>query len=69
MTVRATANARALASRQVDQFRSHIHGGTTHSAQGASGGNLLTGASGQTTTAGGTETRPVNTAYLPRIHA
>ncbi|WP_053497675.1 hypothetical protein [Achromobacter xylosoxidans] len=64
-----TANARALASRQADQFRSHAHGGTTHSAQGAGGGNLLTGASGQTTTAGGTETRPVNTAYHARIHA
>lgn len=64
-----TANARVIGSRQADQFRAHTHGGTTHSGQGAAGGSLLVGGSGQTAATGGSETRPANVAFLPRIHA
>ncbi|CAN0622123.1 protein of unknown function [Burkholderia multivorans] len=70
-----TANARALGSGQIDALRAHQHGmpyqlWDTHS--GTSGGMSGSGSSGYaaqvTNSAGGTETRPVNTAYAPRIH-
>ncbi|CUK16363.1 hypothetical protein [Achromobacter ruhlandii] len=89
MTVRPTANARALANRQADSLRSHAHGTLVQRSGGAPGsampvvndGNnqvpfnangsdsrytITSGA--QTLTAGGSDTRPVNTAYAPRIH-
>lgn len=71
--VRLTANARALATRQAQQVQSHLH---TSLAVGVGDGSLGPGqssyalyGSGTTGLSGGTETRPVNTAYLPRIHA
>ncbi|MBB1625695.1 hypothetical protein [Achromobacter sp. UMC71] len=73
-----TANARAMASRQTGALQSHRHQllGYLMSANPAGGGvfGLNTGAgSGASTTyigdTGGAETRPVNTAYPPRIHA
>lgn len=71
--VRLTANARALASRQVQQVQSHQHGSLSI---GFGNGSLgpgetsyaLYGAGGATGFAGGTETRPMNVAYHPRIH-
>lgn len=72
LDVRLTANARALASRQADAFRSHAHtyNGTTLIAAGAgSGVNIYGNYSGNTTATGGSETRPENVAYHPRIHA
>lgn len=69
-----TANARVLGSRQLDDLKSHYHVvvGTIASAQGGFAGNP-SGAGGvptwPTTSAGGAETRPMNTAYAPRIHA
>ncbi|MFY1921101.1 hypothetical protein ACOTCT_19625, partial [Achromobacter xylosoxidans] len=67
-----TANARVLASRQADAFRSHTHtyNGTTLIAAGAgSGVNIYGNYSGNTTATGGSETRPENVAFHPRIHA
>lgn len=76
MTVRATANARALGSRQADQLRSHAHGLPNLPSLNGSGSSWKSadvpynGTAAQTTaSAGGNETRPVNTAYHPRIHA
>ncbi|MGE8690958.1 MAG: hypothetical protein ACN6PJ_27695 [Achromobacter sp.] len=73
-----TANARALGGRQLDQIKSHRHALNGYlMASPASGGGLFglnTGVNSvQATTYieqfGGAETRPVNTAYHPRIHA
>lgn len=67
-----TANARALGSAQIDMFKAHSH---TIPNQGAGAGTAsLTNGNGDsntypTGTRGGAETRPVNTAYHPRIHA
>ncbi|MCI3205834.1 MULTISPECIES: phage tail protein [Pandoraea] len=75
-----TANARTLGSGQVDQLRSHRHAtlGTPPGSISQSGSRAYlpaTGSSGvgpfsggDTTESGGTETRPINTAYAPRIH-
>ncbi|MFY2086554.1 phage tail protein [Achromobacter xylosoxidans] len=67
-----TANVRALASRQTQQLQSHQHGSL---AIGFGDGSLGPGATsyalygaGATGFAGGTETRPMNVAYHPRIH-
>lgn len=60
-----------MGSRQEEQFKSHSHGynGTTLVATGAGAGvNIYGNFTGNTTTAGGTETRPRNVAYNPRIH-
>lgn len=76
--VRLTANARPMASRQAGDFASHTHtliNGTWDTFSGLS--NLVSngvGSSGYvvgrgTTAAGGKETRPVNVAFYPRIHA
>ncbi|MCD0496947.1 hypothetical protein LP085_08825 [Achromobacter sp. MY14] len=72
-----TANARVLGSRQGDGLRSHLHtlpnatwdafSGT--SSMGSASGSSGTVISRSTTSAGGAETRPVNVAYHPRIHA
>ncbi|MCF7770444.1 phage tail protein [Achromobacter pulmonis] len=72
-----TANARALGSEQGDSLRSHLHtlpNATWDAFSGTSSMGSASGTSGtvigrSTTSAGGAETRPVNTAYLPRIHA
>lgn len=67
-----TANARALGSVQIDMFKAHSH---TIPNQGAGAATAsLTNGNGDsntypTGTRGGAETRPVNTAYHPRIHA
>lgn len=67
-----TANARALGSAQIDMFKAHSH---TIPNQGAGAATAsLTNGNGDsntypTGTRGGAETRPVNTAYHPRIHA
>ena len=67
-----TANARALGSYQADEVRSHSHDvsvgiignqGLYGSGSGVYGTNVI--ASMPT---GGAETRPVNTAFHPRIH-
>jgi hypothetical protein len=70
-----TANARALGSRQAHQFQAHSHGlllrdfnsgfGTVPFGTAGGGGS----GGGVTSNSGGTETRPTNTAYHPRIHA
>jgi len=67
-----TANARPLASRQDQQLQSHIH---TSLAVGIGNGSLNAGAgsyalygAGLTGPIGGPETRPMNTAYYPRLH-
>jgi len=69
---RLTANARPLASRQDQQLQSHIH---TSLAVGIGNGSLNAGAgsyalygAGLTGPTGGPETRPMNTAYYPRLH-
>jgi hypothetical protein len=73
-----TANARLLGSRQIDAFRSHSHGLTagpnnlqTSATPNANdvGRSGVTETGGSTQISGGTETRPLNTAYPPRIHA
>ncbi|MFY1892318.1 phage tail protein, partial [Achromobacter xylosoxidans] len=72
-----TANARALASRQAGAFPAHRHqllgelwdtvSGT--SQMQSSGGKSGFGNSRWTETAGaGSETRPMNVAFHPRIH-
>lgn len=69
-----TANARVLGSRQLDDLKSHYHVvvGAIASAQGGFAGNP-SGAGGvptwPTTSAGGAETRSINAAYPPRVHA
>ena len=72
--VRLTANARTLASRQAPQIQSHAHNLRYSNTAGAVGGNqsVLDGGGAltySTLTTGGTETRPVNAAYHPRVHA
>ena len=75
--VRLTANARPLASRQADAFKSHDHpelgarydtsttaGITTILHKGVETLGLI-----NTGPAGGAETRPRNVAYHPRLHA
>ncbi|AUA58938.1 Uncharacterised protein [Achromobacter spanius] len=73
-----TANARELGSKQSDQFRSHGHAqnAATLDRSGnanAAGGTLLAvrnlGEGLTTLATGGAETRPMNAAYHPRIHA
>lgn len=63
------ANARGVGSGQIDAFASHSHQINT-SLTGQTG-NLATVFSGagisNTWAAGGTETRPVNTAFSPMI--
>ena len=77
-----TANARGLASRQGDLLRRHSHRFQTSGQSGTSSGeaiavhrnvmsavNIIWNNSGSTIDdSGGNETRPVNTAYHPRIH-
>ena len=71
-----TANARALGSRQMHAFETHRHtfaitpGGWT-GGQGGSNGFMImgTGTGAITDATGGAETRPMNAAYHPRIHA
>lgn len=78
LDVRLTANARALASRQLGAFQSHSHAQNSETLDrtgnaNAAGGTLLAvrnvGNGLVTLASGGPETRPVNTAYHPRIHA
>ncbi|MFY2033747.1 hypothetical protein ACOTDT_16540 [Achromobacter xylosoxidans] len=73
-----TANARAMGGRQVDQFKSHAHIEAFSSGTGSSytavtfGGQtaaVISQSNIPTSNVGGTETRPVNVAYHPRIHA
>lgn len=74
--VRLTANARTLGSRQGGKFESHRHsfaltpGGWTGGGSGSNGFMVTgTGTGGVVDPAGGSETRPTNAAYHPRIHA
>lgn len=80
MTVRATANARALGSKMGDSNRMHGHlpsGYVSHyKTPGASSASIAIVNSGNFWVIpatdmqdGGPEARPVNTAYHPRIHA
>lgn len=78
MTVCPTANARVLASRQAPAIESHSHAqnAATLDRSGnanAAGGTLLAvrnlGEGLTTLATGGSETRPRNVAFLPRIHA
>jgi hypothetical protein len=73
-----TANARALGSRQRDAFRSHTHnevftsgtgGGYTLVNFGSVTASTLSVSNIPTGAAGGAETRPLNAAFHPRIHA
>jgi len=76
-SVTFTANARLLGSRQVGATQDHSHLlPAERNIQGAGGavsrnadnyGAISTG--GMSTGGGFTETRPVNAAYHPRIHA
>ena len=61
---------------QADDFKRHVHtipinpNPFTGGGGGSSGFLLVgTGDGGNTLVEGGPETRPVNTAYQPRIHA
>ena len=74
--VRLTANARALATRQAQQVQSHSHALPNVPSLNGSGASWKSadvpynGLSTQATaSSGGAETRPINTAYHPRIHA
>lgn len=74
LDVRLTANARALGSRQAAQIQSHAHSLRYSNTAGAVGGNqsVLDGGGAliySTLGSGGAETRPMNVAYHPRIHA
>ena len=76
MTVRPTANARVMGSRQGSKFEAHRHsfaltpGGWTGGGGGSNGFMVMgTGTGGVVDPAGGPETRPTNAAYHPRIHA
>lgn len=71
-----TANARLLGSRQGGQFASHRHsfaltpGGWTGGGGGSNGFMVMgAGSGGVVDLTGGSETRPANAAYHPRIHA
>ena len=76
MTVLATANARALGTLQAQGLQQHIHNITkrispnrVEAVTGTQAWALLDGSGMTTDVAGGPETRPVNAAYCPRIHA
>lgn len=61
-----------MGSGQADQFRSHRHGiGTsyTNGSGAAPATNPNAGTDSFSTSAGGSETRPINVAYAPRLHA
>ncbi|MCZ8388683.1 phage tail protein [Achromobacter xylosoxidans] len=66
-----TANARALGSAQIDMFKAHSHT-IPNQGSGATAASLTNGSGDSNTyptgTRGGTETRPVNAAYHPRVH-
>lgn len=73
-----TANARGLGAVQSDDFRSHNHNidnggsriwGGTGSADSASSTGSRSYLYRPTNNAGGSETRPINVAYAPRLHA
>lgn len=68
-----TANARELGSRQLQQLQAHAHSFSYSNKAPISGNQAVLDGSGSlgfsTTSAGGSETRPANTAYHPRIHA
>ncbi|WP_434642534.1 hypothetical protein [Achromobacter piechaudii] len=69
-----TANARALASRQSTPFLRTVNISSRSIAVGTGGlidvaSSAATGGWGLTTTTGGTETRPENTAYHPRMRS
>ena len=82
LDVTFTANARVAGSRQAPSLEDHEHkpSGNSqftmlypsgNSGFGAGPGYTVNGAmqTGAMTAKGGAETRPVNTAYHPRIHA
>lgn len=69
------ANARALASLQMQAIQQHSHGisfrisdNRVEAVTGIQAWALLEGSGMTTNGAGGAETRPINTAYPPRIH-
>jgi hypothetical protein len=68
-----TANARALGSKQAQQIQAHAHAFNYSNKAPISGNQAVLDGAGSlgfsTTNAGGSETRPLNTAYFPRIHA
>ena len=67
-----SGSARLIGSYQVDDFKSHSHSAPFGNAQGSvqAGLQLVNSyaGTGGTNAAGGTETRPANTAFAPRIH-
>lgn len=70
-----TANARVMASRQAQAVQQHAHGigfrispNRVEAVTGEQAWALLDGSGMTTAAAGGTETRPMNTAYHPRLH-
>ena len=77
--VRFTANARTLGTRQTDQLKRHSHAPNMYvSYNNSPRSNSATIALGSANyfvippedmAEGGAESRPVNTAYAPRIHA
>lgn len=78
MTVRATANARALGSQQAGAIQSHSHAlpqqifqdiATDRYFQLGGGQRIASGVAVSTSAFGSAETRPRNLAYHPRIHA
>jgi len=71
-----TANARPMGSRQSGKFESHRHsfaltpGGWTGGGGGSNGFMVMgAGSGGVVDPTGGSETRPINVAFPPRIHA
>jgi hypothetical protein len=68
---RLTANARALGVKQGMSIQSHSHTFMGSVQAVGAGGYPVPyggGASNSTNATGSAETRPVNTAYIPRIH-
>ncbi|WP_353191952.1 phage tail protein [Pandoraea pnomenusa] len=69
-----TANARTLGTRQTGQIQAHDHQyltsntNTSGLAKAAVRANTDGAADLRTESAGGSETRPINTAYAPRLH-
>ncbi|MBW9335086.1 hypothetical protein FEE59_16355 [Herbaspirillum sp. RU 5E] len=67
-----SGSARLIGSYQVDDFKSHSHSAPFGNAQGSvqAGLQLVNSyaGTGGTNATGGTETRPANTAFAPRIH-
>ncbi|WP_287813180.1 hypothetical protein [Achromobacter sp.] len=70
-----TANARVMGSRQGAAYQQHSHGisnrispNRVEAVTGTQAWALLDGSGMTTDGAGGAETRPVNTAYHPRVH-